>query len=62
MTATNLRTGRVNVGKRGTIKTLLRLTGRENLGSEWRKEFKEDLTEGTNPVSSSAHNVSLQFD
>ena len=45
-----------------TIKTLLRLTGRENLGSEWRKEFKEDLTEGTNPVSSLAHNASLQFD
>ena len=44
------------------IKTLLRLTGRENLGSEWRKEFKEDLTEGTNPVSSLAHNASLQFD
>ena len=45
-----------------TIKTLLRLTGRENLGSEWRMEFKEDLTEGTNPVSSLAHNTSLRVE
>jgi len=32
--------------------TETRLTGKRNLGSEWRKEFKEDITEGTNPPGS----------
>jgi len=41
-----------NILKFATNFTLTRLTGRENLGSEWRKEFKEDLTEGTNPPGS----------
>ena len=32
-----------------------RLVGKRNLGSEWRKEFKEDITEGTNPVNHCFH-------
>lgn len=41
-----------NILNFATNYTLTRLTGKINLGSEWRKEFKSDITDGTNPPGS----------